>query len=111
MIHIFTMFKRKVNKVAKNLFDFGNEEVNNGEFEEKSSNKNKNIDEITNTYNKYKNLSQDELIKEFLSTSKQKLNEGSLTIEGLQKTVENLSPFLNSEQMAFLKGIINKLNG
>lgn len=61
-------------------------------------------------YQKYQNFSQDELMNEFLKTSKQKMREGSLTPEKLQNTVNSLSPFLNNSQKEFLKGLMSKLD-
>ena len=100
--------------MAKNLFDFGDEKLeeifDKKEEMEKEIFENNNTNDVKNLFNKYKNYSQDELMDEFLTTSKQKIKDGSLTVEGLQNIIKNLTPFLNSEQIDFLKGIINRVN-
>lgn len=100
--------------MSKNLFDFGDEKLeeiikNEKKIEEKLL-ENNNTKNVKNLYDKYKNYSQDELMNEFLTTSRQKIKNGSLTMEGLQNTIKNLAPFLNSEQIEFLKGIVNKVD-
>lgn len=67
-------------------------------------------EQARSAYEKYQNYSQEELMDEFLKTSKQKLKEGSLTSDKLQNTVNSLSPFLNNNQKEFLKGLLDKLN-
>lgn len=106
----------------KNLFDFADEDVQN--FISSDNCKNENIKdnasssnskeevekEAKNLYNKYKNYSQDELLNEFLSTSKSKLKDGSLTKEKINSTISSLSPFLNSSQKEYLKDLIGRLD-
>lgn len=93
-----------------NIFDFGDKI-----FEEKNENLTNNSNQTTeqqakDIYNKYKNYSQSELLDEFLTTSKEKLKNGSLTYEKLQQTENILSPYLNNQQKEILKDLINKLN-
>ena len=99
--------------MPKNLFDFGSEDVKSfvdscTDFNEKTNEEK--LEDVKTMYDKYKNFSQEELLNEFLTTSKQRLNNGSLTMEELNKTVQSLSPFLNSTQNEYLKGLLNKLN-
>ena len=90
-----------------------NSQINENQHYKESATKNKNIsleEQARAAYEKYQNYSQDELMKEFLKTSKQKLKDGSLTTDKLTNTVNSLSPFLNDNQKEFLKGLLDKLN-
>lgn len=112
MFHIFIMFKRII-KMSKNLFDFGNEDDTIDNLQKNQVNEtfsNENTKEINDYYNKYKNFSQNELLNEFLTTSRQKLKDGTLTIQGLQNMLQSLSPYLNEEQLNFLRGIIKRVD-
>lgn len=134
-------------KMAKNLFDFGSEEIaeenkgshnnkenfkqnskssldENNNYNKDNNYKNKNFDsnnksasnkenlteEAKNLYEKYKDYSQTDLISEFLTTSKQKLNNGTLTQEKINNTANALLPFLNNDQKNMLSQILGKLN-
>jgi len=104
----------------KNLFDFADENIQDFSQKENSENKkdsyqdNVSKEDVENQakdlYNKYKNYSQDELLNEFLSTSKSKLKDGSLTREKLENTISSLAPFLNSSQKEYLRGLMGKLD-
>lgn len=115
----------------KNLFDFANENFqssntniynqndsqgfSNSNFNKSpNTNKNSSKEEIEKDakelYDKYKDYSENELLNEFLSTSKAKMQDGSLTKEKIQNTVNSLAPFLNSSQKEYLKDLIGKLD-
>ena len=98
--------------MAKNLFDFGDEQIE--DFLNKTNTENiedeNRIEEVKNVYEKYKDYSQEELMQEFLKTTRKKLSEGSLSIENLQNTINNLRPFLNSNQLEFLKDLMKKVD-
>lgn len=129
--------------MKKNLFDYGNEnleEMNNSDnYKNQSqqfnnncnynssqngnsnntyqnsnngftSNASTNIqDEAKNLYDKYKNYSQDNLIQEFLTTSKQKLNDGSLTQDKINSTANALLPYLSDSQKELMKNLLEQL--
>ena len=90
----------------KNLFEFGDKKIE----EDKTINQSNLQEEAKEIFDKYKDYSQNELLNEFLLTSKQNLKNGSLTKEKLHNTVEMLKPFLNAEQIDFVKGIIKKID-
>ncbi len=132
--------------MAKNLFDFGNENIesscstneNNNSNINNSSTYNKNNQEnysnfssqnynsqnlkdynnstqgieqeAKNLYDKYKDYSQNDLISEFLSNSKQKLKEGSLTQDKINSTANALLPYLNEEQREMMSRLLERLN-
>ena len=116
--------------MGKNLFDFGDEifekEKNKSEYESKnkfkktseeelksSQNtfKNSSIqDEAKKIYDKYSTFSQQDLIKEFVDTSRQKLLDGSLSKEKINQTASLLSPYLNSQQKEMLKNLMDKID-
>ena len=100
--------------MKKNLSDFANEKVckDNPNITQEDIN---GIDdstqqEVKDLYEKYKNYSQDELLNEFLTSSKKKINQGSLSKEKLESTIDSLSPYINSEQKSFLDNLIKKLD-
>jgi len=124
----------------RNIYDFGNEDIsedtnktdknNSANKDNKSegnstskndkssnnaySNDSKQQEDIKsqakNIYDKYKDFSQDQLINELLTTSKQKLNDGSLTQTQLQNTANLLTPYLNESQKQLLNSIMERLN-
>ena len=83
--------------------------------DQSSKNHAKNIDESTlqsakQTYEKYKNFSQNELVDEFVSLSKERLKNGSLSPQKLKTVVDEISPFLNNTQKDFLKNLMGKID-
>ncbi len=118
--------------MAKNLFDFGDEnlkpeELNNNynqNYSQKNATNNSNNNNTQNTgeqsnnikqqaetlYKKYKDYSQDNLIQEFLTSSKQKLKDGSLTQDKINSTANALLPFLNDSQKQMMKNLLEQLN-
>ncbi len=111
--------------MKKNLFDFADENLEDEKKnikEEKTKKEENNIlkdaknldnnikQEASNLYNKYKNFSQEELLNEFLTTSKQKIKQGSLSKESLNKTLNAISPYITSEQKAYFDNLINSLD-
>ncbi len=101
--------------MAKNLSDFANEKIDIKKMEEeviKNSDKlsRETVETAEEVYNKYKDMSQEDLTKEFLSASKQKLQNGELTHEKLASMAGLLSPYLNNNQKAFLNDLLKKLD-
>ncbi len=105
--------------MKRNLSDFSQEKIEtNKNFEDiknraediKNSTNDKTKQEVNDLYNKYKNYSQEELMNEFISTAKNKLQNGDLTQNKLQNTINSLSPFLNESQKEYLNNIIRKIN-
>lgn len=101
-----------------NLFDFADknfeENKKDEELTEELKKRAENIDKTTkeninNLYNKYKNYSEQDLLNEFLTTSKDKIKDGSLSKEKLESTINTLSPYITSEQKSFLDNLIKKL--
>lgn len=105
--------------MKRNLSDFSQEKIEtNKNFEDiknraeyiKNSSNDKTKQEVNDLYNKYKNYSQEELMNEFISTAKNKLQNGDLTQNKLQNTINSLSLFLNESQKEYLNNIIRKIN-
>jgi len=98
----------------KNLFDFCDENIENEINEAKSNNSSKdniktNNEDVKKAYNQYKDLSQEELVNEFLSKSKEQLKNGNLSFEKLDKIANDISPMLNDNQKQFLSNLFGKL--
>ena len=102
--------------MAKNLFDFGDEKFEQTEKVKSNNLKKENPktssleEEAKQIYNKYSNYSKDQLIDEFISTSKQKINDGSLSKNKIAQTADVLSGYLNESQKEFLKSLMEKLD-
>ena len=101
--------------MAKNLSDFANEKIDIKKMEEeviKNTDKlqRETVETAEEVYNKYKDMSQEDLTKEFLSASKQKLQNGELTHEKLANMAGLLSPYLNNNQKAFLNDLLKNLD-
>lgn len=125
--------------MSKNLFDYGEEDLSNANNkaeninynntnsvyqEDNNSNVNNsntynninyqgNSNEVQeqakNLYEKYKDYSQDNLIEEFLSTSKQKLKDGSLSQSQIDFTANALLPYLNDSQKQMMQRLLEQL--
>lgn len=96
---------------TEELSDNYNRQSNTNSQSNNSNIKSQTLEEqARSAYEKYQNYSQEQLLDEFLKTSRQKLKDGSLTSEKLTNTVNSLSPFLNGSQKEFLKDLLNKLN-
>ena len=107
--------------MKKSLFEFGNERLGE-KFNEKSKNENdfknenfkkndnENVQQAKNIYDKYKDFTHDELVNEFISTSKQKITEGKLSKEKINQTANLLSPYLTNEQKEMLSNLIGKID-
>ncbi len=105
--------------MKRNLSDFSSEKIeHNKNFEnlkDRADDISRKVDDKTKSqvndlYNKYKNYSQDDLMKEFLSTAKSKIQNGELTHNKLQDTVSSLAPFLNENQKEYLNNLIRKID-
>ena len=103
----------------RNIYDFSSEELTEKTSETKKNHlhatnqesiNNSTTEQAKNIYDKYKDFSQEELMHEFLTSSKEKLKNGSLTSEKIEQTANMLSPYLNNQQKEFLKGLLDKLN-
>ncbi len=105
--------------MKRNLSDFSGERIEpNEKFNDlknraesiKASTDEKTKKEVNNLYNKYKSYSEQDLTNEFLTTAKNKLQNGELTRDKLQNTIATLSPFLNDAQKAYLNDLIRKID-
>lgn len=101
--------------MAKNLSDFAKENIDIKKMEEEIIKNSDNlqrerIETAEEVYNKYKDMSQEDLTREFLSASKQKLQNGELTHEKLANMAGLLSPYLDNNQKNFLNELLKKLD-
>lgn len=106
--------------MGRNLFDFSNEQINSRldecNFTKTSEEElKKNIDtdtlgEASKLYDKYKNYSTDELSNEFISLSKKRLKDGSLTKDKLLSTFSSISSFLSPSQKEFFDKLMGELD-
>lgn len=86
------------------LYDFGKQNKKDNSREQKKEK------DIKDLYNKYKDFSKEELTNEFISNSKQKLKEGSLSRETIKNTASSLYPYLNEKQKNYLDNLLSKLD-
>jgi len=101
--------------MKKSLFDFADEkfdEKNEAKSEEEMEN---HIDEDTKTnakdlYEKYKNYSKEELVDEFVSSSKKKIKQGSLSSDKIRDTLSKVAPYMNENQKKFFEDLLSKIN-
>ena len=64
------------------------------------------VNSIEEELKKYENLSEQELMQEFLKESKKQKANGDLNDEKLNNIKETLSPFLNKEQLSKLNDLL-----
>jgi len=69
----------------------------------------KDFSEYQNTINKYKDLSQDQLMSELLNQATGLKSQGKLNMDMLSQISSTLNPMLNDDQKQLLNNIINKL--
>ena len=60
-------------------------------------------------YDKYKDFTHDELMKEILKYTQEKKNDGTLNNQKLDEIEKNLSPYLTNQQRENLSNIIKRL--
>ncbi|NCB48591.1 MAG: hypothetical protein EOM55_03125 [Clostridia bacterium] len=101
--------------MKKNLFDFASEKFDEKEEKICQEDLEKKIDENTKTnakdlYKKYKNYSKDELVDEFLSSSKEKIKQGSLSKDKIRETLSSVAPYMNQNQKNFFENLLSKLD-
>lgn len=68
---------------------------------------NKSKEKVEDYMNKYSNLSQEELMKEFLKVSNEKKRNGGFSASEINNIKSTLAPFLNDEQKLNLDNLIN----
>lgn len=74
-----------------------------------SNSTNSNFNEYTDTINRYKDMSQQDLYNELLSQASNLKAEGKLDPASLEKLSSTLAPMLNDEQQQLLSNIIERL--
>ena len=78
---------------------------------EKIINENKETtDKYQDILNKYKNMSNNDLMQNLFSEASKLKKEGKLDSASLQNLKSTLSPFLNSEQQEMLNNLVNAIN-
>ena len=86
----------------KSLSDFSKEKL-------EKENKKISEDDIKEAYDKYKNLSEDELLSTpFKEVDKQKQN-GTFDLENLKSLVSSMSPMLTDEQLNNINNLLERL--
>ena len=80
---------------------------NNSQFTSKDQEK---VNEYENIINKYKNMSQNDLMANLFQEATKLKQEGKLDSETLNNLKSTLSPFLNSDQQEMLKNLVNAIN-
>lgn len=74
-----------------------------------SNTDNSNFNEYTDTINRYKDMSQQDLYSELLKQASNLKAEGKLDPASLEKLSSTLAPMLNEEQQQLLSNIIERL--
>lgn len=99
--------------MVKNLFDYADtplkEEKTNQQTQQNIT---KEVSEqnITEMYNKYKDLPQEQLVAEFIKSAKQQRSSGNLNDDKINTIYQTLSPYLNSQQKEFFNTLIDKID-
>lgn len=81
------------------LYDFGDDSLSTEK------------DKVMDAYNKYKDLSHDDLMGELKKITNEKRAEGTWNSGMLEEIANQLRPFLNQEQSERLNKIIEDING
>lgn len=89
------------------LSEFKNKEEK--ESKKESLNTKKGSDNIQNAYDKYKDLSHDELMSELDKQIAKQKNDGTFNLDELKNSAQKVMPFLNNAQKNNLMSILEKL--
>ena len=105
--------------MRESLFEYGKNNYDNDESKKTNNKEQNNFSSKTNNnlneeakgiFDKYKNYSKDELLSEFLSSTKKRLNDGSLSREKLNSTINTIMPFLDENGKEVLRGLVGKID-
>lgn len=94
--------------MGKNLSDFADIKITGDEVEKKLKENNINTDNLKDNIKKYQNLTQQELMQEFIAVTKNQKQNGEIDNNKLNSMIENLSPYINTQQKEFLQSLIRK---
>ena len=92
----------------KSLSDFSEETFKR----EKESLKEKDSfteEDIKQTFDKYKDMPQDELLKTFFSEVDKQKKDGTFDIENLKSLVNSMAPMLTQEQLSNINSILERI--
>lgn len=90
---------------------FANENKNSTLNEKKLFDENKDkVNEYEKILNKYKNMTQNDLMSNLFSEASKLKSEGKLDSQTLNNLKNTLTPFLNSEQNEMLNNLVNAIN-
>ncbi len=90
----------------KSLSEFGNEKIEQDKIEQDAIFDEKNI---RNTYEKYKDLPEDELLKTFLKEVENQKSNGTFNYENLKSLVDSMAPMLSTEQLFNINTLLEKI--
>lgn len=91
--------------MGKNLFDFGDKDLEEEIIEKTEKLDRETKENIENMHEKYKDFSEQDLFEEL----RKQQQSGDIDTNKLSRVIENLDPFLSDSQKNFLKNTINKL--
>lgn len=85
--------------------------TNESKYQSKQKIKNQQIDkeEFVENVNKYKDLSHNELLNEFMKKTSDLKNRGELSKERVREIYQSLEPILNEEQKKNLADLLNMI--
>lgn len=89
----------------QNLEDFLNSKKQTND----TTNNESNYHEIKNDYEKYKDMSQQDLMSELIKQATRMKQNGTLTEDNLETLKSTLAPMLSPQQQEMLKNIIEKI--
>ena len=92
----------------KSLSDFS-EETFEGEKESLKEKDSFTEEDIKQTFDKYKDMPQDELLKTFFSEVDKQKKDGTFDIENLKSLVNSMAPILTQEQLSNINSILERI--
>ena len=66
-------------------------------------------EDIKQTFDKYKDMPQDELLKTFFSEVDKQKKDGTFDIENLKSLVNSMAPILTQEQLSNINSILERI--
>ena len=102
--------------MKESLFEFSkSHHDDNGPKDKEKSDFSENINKNQNEeakiiFDKYKNYSKDELLTEFLSSTRKRLSDGSLSREKFNSTINAILPFLDENGKETLRELVGKID-
>jgi hypothetical protein len=97
--------------MVKNLFEYADTPIQEEKQpEQKDKDQKISKEDISQLYNKYKDMPQEQLVEEFVKSAKAQRTSGALDDNKINQIYSTLCPYLNNQQKEFFDTLIHKID-